>query len=295
MDNSILTSNSSLLIKHLRKKRIISKTNIYLDKLKINNNNFQKSFNFKENHTTKNILLPSLSGAKLKFFTKSNSRASSSKEETNNEKENRSAIKKNNNKRKLTLKVPEKIDNLKNVRNRIIKRGNNYFKTESNQRIIFNNIGINYHKMKYNNNNFKRSLEKKENSSIKEVNKMNGNINILNKEKIDKDDKIEKLEKKIDKLISFINNNEILNLKNKINSLENDIEILKKENKKLKNELDSKNKIISSFTKIKDKMNEKKINSNINAGFETHKKIKYKLNEIDVKKLKLISIDPDDI
>ena len=295
MDNSLLTSNSSLLIKHLRKKRIISKTNIYLDKLKINNNNFQKSFNFKENHTTKNILLPSLSGAKLKFFTKSNSRASSSKEETNNEKENRSAIKKNNNKRKLTLKVPEKIDNLKNVRNRIIKRGNNYFKTESNQRIIFNNIGINYHKMKYNNNNFKRSLEKKENSSIKEVNKMNGNINILNKEKIDKDDKIEKLEKKIDKLISFINNNEILNLKNKINSLENDIEILKKENKKLKNELDSKNEIISSFTKIKDKMNEKKINSNINAGFETHKKIKYKLNEIDVKKLKLISIDPDDI
>ena len=295
MDNSLLTSNSSLLIKHLRKKRIISKTNIDLDKLKINNNNFQKSFNFKENHTTKNILLPSLSGAKLKFFTKSNSRASSSKEETNNEKENRSAIKKNNNKRKLTLKVPEKIDNLKNVRNRIIKRGNNYFKTESNQRIIFNNIGINYHKMKYNNNNFKRSLEKKENSSIKEVNKMNGNINILNKEKIDKDDKIEKLEKKIDKLISFINNNEILNLKNKINSLENDIEILKKENKKLKNELDSKNKIISSFTKIKDKMNEKKINSNINAGFETNKKIKYKLNEIDVKKLKLISIDPDDI
>ena len=295
MDNSLLTSNSSLLIKHLRKKRIISKTNIYLDKLKINNNNFQKSFNFKENHTTKNILLPSLSGAKLKFFTKSNSRASSSKEETNNEKENRSAIKKDNNKRKLTLKVPEKIDNLKNVRNRIIKRGNNYFKTESNQRIIFNNIGINYHKMKYNNNNFKRSLEKKENSSIKEVNKMNGNINILNKEKIDKDDKIEKLEKKIDKLISFINNNEILNLKNKINSLENDIEILKKENKKLKNELDSKNKIISSFTKIKDKMNEKKINSNINAGFETNKKIKYKLNEIDVKKLKLISIDPDDI
>ena len=149
--------------------------------------------------------------------------------------------------------------------------------------------------MKYNNNNFKRSLKKKENSSIKEVNKMNGNINILNKEKIDKDDKIEKLEKKIDKLISFINNNEILNLKNKINSLENDIEILKKENKKLKNELDSKNEIISSFTKIKDKMNEKKINSNINAGFETHKKIKYKLNEIDVKKLKLISIDPDDI
>ena len=123
----------------------------------------------------------------------------------------------------------------------MIKRGNNYFKTENNQRIIFNNIGINY-KMKNNkNNNLKRNFDKKEESAAsttKNIYRLDDKIktlliknNKIQNEKNEKDDKIELLEQKIDKLINFINNNEMVNLKNKINSLENDIEILKKENR----------------------------------------------------------------
>ena len=259
----------------------------------------------KENKTTKNIF-PSLSSTKNKFYTKSNSRASSSKEDANNEKENKTLLKTNlYNNRKITLKLPEKIDNLKNVRNRIIKKGNNYFKTENNQRIIFNNIGINYHKAKFHNQKIKKSFGKKDGYSIKEMDKVNDNDNMnliytkknkINNENCQKDNKIEKLEQKIDKLINFINNNEILNLKQKINSLENDIEILKKENKQLKNELESKNEIISSLTKNQNQIiYNNKINDNIKENKEKVGNITNKNNEIDMEKLRLISIDPDDI
>ena len=302
MENSLFTSNSTLLIKRLRKRKISTKTHLLLDKSKFDNN-LEKSFNFKENHTTKNIF-PSLSLKKVKYFTKSNSRASSTKEEVNTEKE-KSMLKTNiYNKTKITLKMPQKIDNLKNMRNRIINRGNNYYKTENNQRIIFNNIGINYHKMKSNKNNFKRSLEKRDINSIKEMDKTNDNIKVLliknNKPKFDKsekDDRIEKLEQKIDKLIDFINNNETLNLKNKINSLEKDIEILKKENQQLKNELEAKNEIISSLSKNKKPIvnNKETINDYMKTNIEINKKIKYKSSDIDMDKLKQISIDPDDI
>ena len=289
MDNPLLTSNSSLIIKRLRKKKLTTKKHLYLDRSKINELNYlQKSFNFKGNNTTKNVF-PSLSSGKIKYLTKSNSQASSTQDEINNEKDKKSLIKTNIfNKRKIGLKLPEKLDNLKNVRNRIIKKGNNYFKTENNQRIIFNNIGINYHKTKCNNHNIKRSLEKKDLNSLKENSETNDNLkgliiknNKQKKEKNEKDKKFEILEQKIDILINSIQNNETINLKNKIILLENENEILKKENEQLKNELNSKNAIISSLTKNQNQND--KINKNI------------KTNNINMDKLRQISIDPDDI
>ena len=289
MDNPLLTSKTSLIVKRLRKKKLTTKKHLYLDRSKINELNYlQKSFNFKENNTTKNVF-PSLSSGKIKYLTKSNSQASSTQDEINNEKDKKSLIKTNIfNKRKIGLKLPEKLDNLKNVRNRIIKKGNNYFKTENNQRIIFNNIGINYHKTKCNNHNIKRSLEKKDLNSLKENSETNDNLkgliiknNKQKKEKNEKDKKFEILEQKIDILINSIQNNETINLKNKIILLENENEILKKENEQLKNELNSKNAIISSLTKNQNQ------NDKINKNIET--------NNINMDKLRQISIDPDDI
>lgn len=304
MDNPLFTSNSSLIIKRLRKRKLTTKKHLVLDRSKFNDNNFQKSFNFKGNNTTKNML-PSLSSTKAKYFTKSNSRASSAKDDINNEKENKSLVKTTiYNKRKITLKLPEKIDNLKNVRNRIIKKGNNYFKTENNQKIIFNNIGINYHKTKFNNQKIKKSFDKKDVNSVKDMDRVNDNIkglsiknNKTKNGKSEKDNKIEILEEKIDKLINFIKNNETLNLKHKINTLQNDIEILKKENEKLKSELEAKNEIISS---LENKQNQITYQNNeiidkIKSNKEKGQKIKNRNYDIDLDKLKLISIDPDDI
>ena len=304
MDNPLFTSNSSLIIKRLRKRKLTTKKHLVLDRSKFNDNNFQKSFNFKGNNTTKNML-PSLSSTKAKYFTKSNSRASSAKDDNNNEKENKSIVKTTiYNKRKITLKIPEKIDNLKNVRNRIIKKGNNYFKTEKNQKIIFNNIGINYHKTKYNNQKIKKSFDKKDVNSVKDMDRVNDNIkglsiknNKTKNGKSEKDNKIEILEEKIDKLINFIKNNETLNLKHKINTLQNDIEMLKKENEKLKSELEEKNEIISSLKNNQNQIiyQNNEIIDKISSNKEKGQKIKNRNYDIDLDKLKLISIDPDDI
>ena len=304
MDNPLFTSNSSLIIKRLRKRKLTTKKHLVLDRSKFNDNNFQKSFNFKGNNTTKNML-PSLSSTKAKYFTKSNSRASSAKDDINNEKENKSLVKTTiYNKRKITLKIPEKIDNLKNVRNRIIKKGNNYFKTENNQKIIFNNIGINYHKTKFNNQKIKKSFDKKDVNSVKDMDRVNDNIkglsiknNKTKNGKSEKDNKIEILEEKIDKLINFIKNNETLNLKHKINTLQNDIEILKKENEKLKSELEEKNEIISSLKNNQNQIiyQNNEIIDKISSNKEKGQKIKNRNYDIDLDKLKLISIDPDDI
>lgn len=304
MDNPLFTSNSSLIIKRLRKRKLTTKKHLVLDRSKFNDNNFQKSFNFKGNNTTKNML-PSLSSTKAKYFTKSNSRASSAKDDINNEKENKSIVKTTiYNKRKITLKIPEKIDNLKNVRNRIIKKGNNYFKTENNQKIIFNNIGINYHKTKFNNQKIKKSFDKKDVNSVKDMDKVNDNIkglsmknNKIKNGKSEKDNKIEILEEKIDKLINFIKNNETLNLKHKINTLQNDVEILKKENEKLKSELETKNEIISSLKNNQNQIiyQNNEINDKIRSNKEKGQKMKNRNYDIDLDKLKLISIDPDDI
>ena len=279
MDNNLLlSSNSALLIRKLRKKKLTLKSNLIektsIDRSKFHNyKDLEKSFNYKSNDTTKSIF-PSLSSikSKSKYYTKVNSRDSSPKDD-NNLKNSKNKIKtKLYNKQKINLKLQEKVDNFKKVRNHMLKRENNYFKTENNQKIIFNNIGINYHKMKYNNNNLKRSVEKKDSQTNKEINKLNNNIKVLlvknNKlqnEKNENASKIEILEQKIDKLITYIKNNEILNQKDKIISLENEIIFLKRENEELKNELKIKNEVISSLQKNNNKIDEHKnkiINNN---------------------------------
>ena len=311
MDNNLLlSSNSALLIRKLRKKKLTLKSNLIektsIDRSKFHNyKDLEKSFNYKSNDTTKSIF-PSLSSikSKSKYYTKVNSRDSSPKDD-NNLKNSKNKIKtKLYNKQKINLKLQEKVDNFKKVRNHMLKRENNYFKTENNQKIIFNNIGINYHKMKYNNNNLKRSVEKKDSQTNKEINKLNNNIKVLlvknNKlqnEKNENASKIEILEQKIDKLITYIKNNEILNQKDKIISLENEIIFLKKENEELKNELKIKNEVISSLQKNNNKIDEHKnkiINNNC-INNKNEKNINFINYDIDMEKLKQISIDPDDI
>ena len=311
MDNNLLlSSNSALLIRKLRKKKLTLKSNLIektsIDRSKFHNyKDLEKSFNYKSNDTTKSIF-PSLSSikSKSKYYTKVNSRDSSPKDD-NNLKNSKNKIKtKLYNKQKINLKLQEKVDNFKKVRNHMLKRENNYFKTENNQKIIFNNIGINYHKMKYNNNNLKRSVEKKDSQTNKEINKLNNNIKVLlvknNKlqnEKNENASKIEILEQKIDKLIKFIKNNEALNQKDKIISLENEIIFFKKENEELKNELKIKNEVISSLQNNNNKIDEHKnkiINNNC-INNKNEKNINFINNDIDMEKLKQISIDPDDI
>ena len=310
MDNNLLlSSNSALLIRKLRKKKLTLKSNLIektsIDRSKFHNyKDLEKSFNYKSNDTTKSIF-PSLSSikSKSKYYSKVNSSDSSPKDD-NNLKNSKNKIKtKLYNKQKINLKLPEKVDNFKKVRNHMLKRENNYFKTENNQKIIFNNIGINYHKMKYNNNNLGRSIEKKGTQTNKEINKLNNNIKVLlvknNKlqnEKSENKSKIEILEQKIDKLITYIKNNEELNQKDKIISLENEIIFFKKENEELKNELKLKNEIISSLQKKNNQIDEiKKINNNNRITNKNEKNMNFINNDIDMEKLKQISIDPDDI
>ena len=122
MDNNLLlSSNSALLIRKLRKKKLTLKSNLIektsLDRTKFHNyKELDKSFNFKSNDTTKNIF-PSLSSIKSKYYTKVNSRNSSPNDDFNNERDSKSTVKtKFYNRQKITLKLPEK------VRNNMIKR-----------------------------------------------------------------------------------------------------------------------------------------------------------------------------
>ena len=67
--------------------------------------------------------------------------------------------------------------------------------------------------------------------------------------------------------------------------------------KNLKNELQEKNEVISSLTKKNNHILNKKdiINENIYINTNKNQKTRNVNNEIDIQKLKLISIDPDDI
>ena len=84
-----------------------------------------------------------------------------------------------------------------------------------------------------------------------------------------------------------------MNLKNKINELENEIELLKMENSKLKQELEIKNKIISTSIKDSSSTTNKKIIENKKD--ENNLIIKAGINDIDFEKLKKITIAPEDI
>ena len=178
------------------------------------------------------------------------------------------------------------------------EKGKN-FKTENNQKLIFNNVGIHYHRAK---NNNKIDSSKKESNNEQEINNLKNQIfillkknSILENEKKEKDNKIEILEEKLDKLLNFI--------KNKNSKEDNEKIQLKKENDELKKELENKNKIILTLTnnQIDNHSFNKKY---ISIGKKKEKNMKKyisnkisitgnNLDEADIKKIKLISIDPD--
>ena len=208
----------------------------------------------------------------------------------------------------LSKKLKKSTDSYKSSHN--MEKGK-YVKTENNQKLIFNNVGIHYHKSK---NNNKNTFDKNESINTQEINKLKNQIfillkknSILENEKSDRDSKIEDLEQKLEKLINFIKDkkfseedNEKINLKNKINSLENNINFLKNENSELKNEIEKKNKIILFLT---NNQNENKKNKSIGKKKEKNELTKLdvksrintlnNLDENDIKKIKLISIEPD--
>ena len=178
------------------------------------------------------------------------------------------------------------------------EKGKN-FKTENNQKLIFNNVGIHYHRAK---NNNKIDSSKKESNNEQEINNLKNQIfillkknSILENEKKEKDNKIEILEEKLDKLLNFI--------KNKNSKEDNEKIKLKKENDELKKELENKNKIILTLTNNQidnHSLNKKYISIGKKKEINMKKFISNKisitgnnLDEADIKKIKLISIDPD--
>ena len=195
------------------------------------------------------------------------------------------------------------------------KESGKFLKTENNQKLIFNNVGIHYHRVKNN----KIDNDKKDLINNQEISKLKNQIFILLKknanlesEKNEKDNKIEILEEKIDKLLNFIKDKKLssedsekLALKNKINSLENNVNFLKNENSELKKEIENKNKIILALTnnQFDNNIFNNKKNKSIGKKKEKHniKKIDFlnrlntvnSINENDINNIKKISIDPD--
>jgi len=223
-----------------------------------------------------------------------------------NNENNFSQKKKNGEKWKIQCKLSKILNKSKSIQPKY-KR---FSETENNQKVIFNKLDIGNNHKNHLTKDKDIIIEKDEFNSKKEIEKLKGKVNyllkknkILENEKNENNQRIDILEKKIDKLIDYIKINEISNLKNKINSLENNVNHLKSENEKLKKEIDKKNKIflgsdITKIEKINKSIRKKKSNEGIDNKEESlfyDSKTKYNLNESDIQRIKLISIDPDNI
>ena len=107
----------------------------------------------------------------------------------------------------------------------------------------------------------------------------------------------------MENLTNFIKNNNIQYLNEKIQNLENSVESLKLENVQLKKEINKKNLIFKNLSKLninkskgkKKQKNEVAGNDNKNPNINPINIIteKNNLNDIDIQKIKQISIDPD--
>ena len=207
-------------------------------------------------------------------------------------------------------KIQSKLSKILNKSKSIQPKYKRFSETENNQKVIFNKLDIGNNHKNHLTKDKDIIIEKDEFNSKKEIEKLKGKVNylikknkILENEKNENNQRIDILEKKIDKLIDYIKINEISNLKNKINSLENNVNHLKSENEKLKKEIDKKNKIflgsdITKIEKINKSIGKKKSNEGIDNKEESlfyDSKTKYNLNESDIQRIKLISIDPDNI
>lgn len=338
MSNLLIYSRSNLPLEKLRYKRSQSRKNV----INISKNifpklpyNYNRDRNSNKNLYDKSLILDKLirssentqinnsnSNKNSTINSKSNSLSSSTTKD-NNKSNNimNSSIKIKNSKKlscnnlsifKAIMKPKDKfkikINNLKGKSNSIqlIQQGGKFFKTENNKKVIFNNVGMHYHKEK---NIINKDDEKNNELSLrKEIdilkNKLNiimEKFNIIEEEKKQKSQKIENLEEKVENLMYFIKNNNLFDLKEKIQNLENSVKYLKLENEQLKKEINKKNIIFQNLSKInlnksKGKKKEKKEmqkydnkNPNINNNIID----KDNLTDIDIQKINQISIDPD--
>ena len=208
---------------------------------------------------------------------------------------------------KILIKAEQiKLSNCKKKKSQslFIKNKKDILKTDNNQDLVYNNFKIK------NNDEINKNKNKNDYHSKEDIEELKNKVNILCKkyhniedEKNEKEKKIEILEKKIDDLINFIKNNEILTLKDKVNSLEKTVNNLQLENKKLKKEilkknhfcLNIKNNINKSLgqKKVKKKINLNNKNINTTTNINNNKESNKKINDLDMQKIKLISIDPD--
>ena len=306
MDNSFIFSQSKLPFKKYR-------INYSIKNICNNNKSFISKKLF---HSLKNIQINnSISNKNSTINSISNSGTSSQnpKNKKNYKTELNSKNKKNNlhiNNEKVFEYVkikPKRNFHFKKNKSKsqdFVKNKNFYFKTENNHKLIFNNIGVYYQYEKNNGqlNDEKEELYyKKQNKLLKKgINRLIKQNKNMENEKIEKENKIENLEKKLNELTTFIKNNNLIDLKNKINSLEHLVDYLKKENGQLKKEIDKKNRIFlclsnnklnKSIGKKKENNCIKNINNNINLN--TNENINRILNNKDMEKIRLISIEPD--
>lgn len=180
---------------------------------------------------------------------------------------------------------------------KFLRLNDKFLETDNSQKVIFNNVGIHYHKDNINN---KINQTNNETNSKIEIEELKKKINILSEkynsienEKNEKNKKIEILEEKVENMMNFIKKSNILNLMDKIQNLENSVNCLKLENEKLKKEINKKNKMFFSLSNSnihKKSIGKKKEKKEINQNYV---KTNNNLNDIDIKKIKLISIDPD--
>ena len=345
-NNSFLLAQSKLTIKNIKsqntKKKLGSlQTNIYpylfIDKNCRNKSLLNQKIYKTEENTRKNSLINSKKNShstknSVSKFNRSHFNSvnflSSSATMKINKKSQKNNLQNNFNIDKIEIKTQENWElpstlskkfnkSISTINSTQNKNKGKFIKTENNQKLIFNNVGIHYHRVK---NNNRIETEKKEPSiNNQEINKLKNQIFILLKkntnlenEKNEKDSKIEVLEEKIEKLLNFIKeknltgeDNEKIKLKNKINTLENSVIYLKNENNELKKEIERKNKIILVLTnsQITNNINYKRRSKSKSIGKKRVKKDMRRSNinietnttfdGIDISKLKKISIDPD--
>jgi hypothetical protein len=295
-------SNNKISNKYLHDRKSFEKNifqSTFILKNKISNSNNDSKSNKKTSSTNES------KNNHFSYIESSNNFPKKKSSYFKNNENNFSQKKKNEEKWKIQNKLSKILNKSKSIQ----PKYKSFSEAENNQKGIFNKLEID--------NNYKNHLTKGKNiiiendeyNSKKEIEILKGKVNYLIKKNIilentknENNQRIDNLEKKIDKLINYIKINEISNLKNKINSLENNVNQLKTENEKLKKEIHKKNKIFLDLDFTLDKINRSIGKKKKNSGIDNEKgpifydsKIKSNLNDSDIQRIKLISIDPDNL
>ena len=319
-NNSFILPQSKIIIKPKKtffKKKIGSNPDnfypyLYLDKKGLNKSLIEQKLFKTVFNTRKNSLLNSKNNSSSTKNSKSKNNRFSAHSVHNISSSVKINNKKSNNlfdidqieiKEQEDWQIPptlSKFSNKSNDNTKLKQKKGSYFKTENNQKLIFNNVGIHYHRAK---NNNKIDSDKYPSKNNQEINNLKNQIFVLLKknailenEKREKDNKIEILEEKLDKLLNFIK-------EKNLQAKDDEKTKLKKENEELKKELEKKNGIILNLTNNQIN-NHSSIKKNKSIGKKKEKKeirkniskkisLVNNLDEDDINKIKLISIDPD--